>query len=426
MKLYRWMSDEEFLAMQKGEIIRGKNHSKERNTSSNGVCFFPEKMTVKLVEDEASNFYVRPIDLYFNEILELPNDTDYKYNAADGCLSFLPSDISRDVFVEFEIDDSKVFNFSNRDYSWFRKDNSANVLLENWGVYHNFDKEFGNEDDKILVIEYALNYYSTKILKPTRFVSFTKSESFDLKNIHNLKLTDSNFTDYSRDAKLNRYTKIDNSNLEEYQFLADLRESYSKEIAEKVVSIRQDEHIFGEYYGVWPEVRADVNHSKRCFMQTIEKMLDDGASIGEIKDTCYFAYFEHSEDFSYTYQDSEDDECTMKVYLPYLKDYLDEAIENISSYRDKDKDFSYFLEQEIVKNYNSLIENNSLTDERYDISYLTNELIDFKKEKCLNCEIESLVKEVNSVAKENNIDFDTSQITSLQKLMEISPDEIEY
>ncbi len=411
MKLYRWMSDKEFLTMQKGETIKGKDHSKERNTSSKGVCFFPEEMTVKIVEDVASDFYVRPVDLSFNEILELPNDTDYKYKAVDGCLSFLPSDISRDVFVEFEVDDSKVFNFSTRDYSWFRKDNSANVLLENWGVYHNFDKEFGNEDDKILVIEYALNYYNTKILKPTRFVSFTKAESFDLKNIHNLKLIDSDFTDYSRDAKLNRYTKINNSNLEEYQFLADLRESYSKEIAEKVVSIRQDENIFGEYYGVWPEVRADVNHSKRCFMQTIEKMLDDGASIGEIEDTCYFAYFEeHNEDFS-------------RIPLLFLEDYLNEAIENISIYRDKDKDYSYFLEREIAKHYDSFIKNNFSTDEKYDISYLTNELIDFKKEKGLNCEIESLVKEVNSVTKESNMDFNTSQISCLQKLMETSPDD---
>lgn len=391
MKFYRWMSNDEFYKMQRGETIYGIDHTKKNNTTSKGVCFFPKEMKVKLVEDEYRNIDVRPVDLTPTEILDLENDTDNEYDGADGNLAFLPAFVNRDVFVEFEMDEKNIIPFLD---SYNINEQPKDKMVENWGVYC---KPNGAWADKILVFEYAIDHYDKNILKPTRFMSF---HLFDRPSLDD-KLNDSDFKPYTDTVKLNNelYVNIDNSNITEYSFLYDLRQAYAERVVNDLVNI----HLF---YKNSKDVSDNIKTEmyERKFIKTIENMYKDGATSEQIRDVCCYGLDTYFSDSS----------------LEDYKYYIENGIEDSFDLFNEGKNLSHYIERMITFDLNNfhicnLIEEGKedfYHSQKYDKSYLsadlkqlTLDLISYKKENDEKCSIEKIVKEVDNIANETGVRY---------------------
>lgn len=391
MKLYRWMSNEEFLKMQKGETIYGKDHSVTHNTSSKGICFFPKDMKVKIVDDEYRGIEVRPVDLTPIEIVNLQDDTDYEYDGANGNLILLPHTISKDVFVEFEVDNSNVVNFLDASKMGSLPDNK---VIENWGVYA---KPYGAWFDRVLIFEYAIDHYNKEVLKPTRFVSFNKVNYPEFEDI----IKDDDFKEYSDSSVLTHsfYIEINNDNLEEYRDLLFLRHVYPSRIADNLQNLHRDNIDLINYPDT--ENALYYERAERRFLKTIEEMYQSSSKTSkeDIKDVCYYTLFEEMKGIS-----DED----FKEYKYYIESGVDEAFELFN----EGKDLSYYLEKNIANDINTLYVGKLVEDgiEEYpykldtykasqDMSNILKELFSYKKEFKKDYDTETLVKEVNEVAK---------------------------
>lgn len=113
MKLYRYMSINEFNKMLAGIDIIGKTHLNAR-TVSVGVCFLGENTEGFMPEE---------------------------------CIEFLSGIVDNDVLVEFSVQ-------------------NAENITESFGIYA---KPFCDYDETILVTEYCISKYNRDTFIPTRY-----------------------------------------------------------------------------------------------------------------------------------------------------------------------------------------------------------------------------------------------------------------
>lgn len=119
MKLYRYMSNNEFQLLTSGMTLVNNNHFKNAKTNSNGFCFLGENII-----SSSGNTYT-PQQAY----------------------SFLSGIVTPDVLVEFEIDD-------------------PTILTNGYGVYA---EPMGYWGDCMTIPEYSINEYNIDIIHPLRY-----------------------------------------------------------------------------------------------------------------------------------------------------------------------------------------------------------------------------------------------------------------
>lgn len=120
MKLYRYMSNKEFMLYTAGVRIAGHNH--QARTTSEGVCFLPEVI----------------------------NDVDgcMSSRIPEECIEFLSGIVTDDVLVKFDVlDDS--------------------LIKESYGVYANPDT--GDWDDFVYITEYCAPYYDRNTMNAVAY-----------------------------------------------------------------------------------------------------------------------------------------------------------------------------------------------------------------------------------------------------------------
>lgn len=130
MKLYRYMSKEEFQKMSSGmPMVPRRGHFAAR-TVSKGFCFLGEKTTFEASRwDEDCNF-----DGYETVIF-----------TPEKCLAFLNGIVDADILVEFEAEETEI--------------------AKSWGTYSNpIDQE-----DTMDIIEYCTPTYDRDRFVPLRY-----------------------------------------------------------------------------------------------------------------------------------------------------------------------------------------------------------------------------------------------------------------
>ena len=131
MKLYRYMSFNEFNKMNAGITIVGKRSFKAR-TNSEGICFLGEKT---------------PAETYYTEYDEndLPYSVEVNYTfTPEDCMRFLCGIVSKDILVEFETDSTNI--------------------RESWGTYSD---PYG--EDCMGITEYCTPSYNRDTFIPVRY-----------------------------------------------------------------------------------------------------------------------------------------------------------------------------------------------------------------------------------------------------------------
>ena len=119
-KFYRYMSSEEFGLMISGVTLERKNNIwKGANTTSDGFCFLSQD--TKCVDKRGTEYTLDPIE----------------------CYDFLAGIVSKDILVEFEVDES--------------------LLTESIGTYSD---PLGSWGDRISITEYCCKSYSCKKFSP--------------------------------------------------------------------------------------------------------------------------------------------------------------------------------------------------------------------------------------------------------------------
>lgn len=138
MKLYRYMSMEEFNAMSIGMDIVGINDFSANATTSTGVCFLGENTHFEIILDNG-------------EVI----GRDY---SPEACYAFLNGIVSNDVLVEFVTTDAVTVTPSTGKY--------ANPCSGIW-------------DDTIIITEYCMPKYNRDTLIPVAYTVDVDSSSTD-------------------------------------------------------------------------------------------------------------------------------------------------------------------------------------------------------------------------------------------------------
>lgn len=132
MKLYRYMSINEFLKLMSGEKLTNTNKFSMNRTDSEGFCFLGEETT-----------YQQGYDHEEGQILT--------YDAL-SCLHFLKGIVSDEVLVEFNPSESAI-----------------KKLHEGTGIYSDPQGDYG---DLICITEYSTTEYDKDAFNPNRIVAF--------------------------------------------------------------------------------------------------------------------------------------------------------------------------------------------------------------------------------------------------------------
>lgn len=127
MKVYRYMSEQEFAKITAGVTIQSNNHFNDYATDSCGICFLPEE------------------NIFWSEILE-----QRVHFTPEECFQFLTGIISRNaILVEFEVD-TRLTN-----------------LTKSFGIYA--DPFTDSWDYLIKIDELCTNTYDIDTFIPTRY-----------------------------------------------------------------------------------------------------------------------------------------------------------------------------------------------------------------------------------------------------------------
>lgn len=132
MKLYRYMSINEFLKLMSGEKLTNTNKFSMNRTDSEGFCFLGEETAFQHGYDHEEG-----------QILT--------YDAL-SCLQFLKGIVSDEILVEFNPSESAI-----------------KKLHEGTGIYS--DPQ-GDYDDLICITEYSTTEYDKDAFNPNRIVAF--------------------------------------------------------------------------------------------------------------------------------------------------------------------------------------------------------------------------------------------------------------
>ena len=126
MKLYRYMSEEEFSALMNGEKMVNESTHSGAHTNSKGFCFLGDPV---IICDELGmeKHRIAPLE----------------------CLQFMEGIISTDLLVEFETNEDSV------------------QLFEGYGFYDNPYNDFSTD---ILMAEYSTCEYDRNSLVPKRVI----------------------------------------------------------------------------------------------------------------------------------------------------------------------------------------------------------------------------------------------------------------
>lgn len=132
MKLYRYMSINEFLKLMSGEKLTNTNKFSMNRTDSEGFCFLGEETA-----------YQQGYDHEEGQILT--------YDAL-SCLQFLKGIVSDEILVEFNPSESAI-----------------KKLHEGTGIYSDPQGDYG---DLICITEYSTTEYDKDAFNPNRIVAF--------------------------------------------------------------------------------------------------------------------------------------------------------------------------------------------------------------------------------------------------------------
>lgn len=132
MKLYRYMSINEFLKLMSGEKLTNTNKFSMNRTDSEGFCFLGEETA-----------YQHGYDHDEGQILT--------YDAL-SCLQFLKGIVSDEILVEFNPSESAI-----------------KKLHEGTGIYSDPQGDYG---DLICITEYSTTEYDKDAFNPNRIVAF--------------------------------------------------------------------------------------------------------------------------------------------------------------------------------------------------------------------------------------------------------------
>lgn len=132
MKLYRYMSINEFLKLMSGEKLTNTNKFSMNRTDSEGFCFFGEETAFQHGYDHEEG-----------QILT--------YDAL-SCLQFLKGIVSDEILVEFNPSESAI-----------------KKLHEGTGIYSDPQGDYG---DLICITEYSTTEYDKDAFNPNRIVAF--------------------------------------------------------------------------------------------------------------------------------------------------------------------------------------------------------------------------------------------------------------
>lgn len=132
MKLYRYMSINEFLKLMSGEKLTNINKFSMNRTDSEGFCFLGEETA-----------YQHGYDQEESQILN--------YDAL-SCLQFLKGIVSDEILVEFNPSESAI-----------------KKLHQGTGIYSDPQGDYG---DLICITEYSTTEYDKDAFNPNRIVAF--------------------------------------------------------------------------------------------------------------------------------------------------------------------------------------------------------------------------------------------------------------
>lgn len=138
MKIYRYMSMEEFNSMATWKTMFPRRKHLEARTNSEGFCFFGEETCFEIE-------YEKSIYDENDEIIDEVFCTETIKYTPEKCIQFLAGIVCEDILVEFEVDES--------------------LLTVSEGVYCNPI----NQDDWMTITEYCTPTYSRDDFVPLRY-----------------------------------------------------------------------------------------------------------------------------------------------------------------------------------------------------------------------------------------------------------------
>ena len=133
MKLYRYMSLNEFFLLTAGKKIISFDRHETAHTNSEGICFLGENTTfmTTIIDDEGDE-----------------DEKEMKYTPFE-CFSFIEDSVCSDILVEFEVDETKV------------------PLKKGEGSYP--DPESFGYEASITIPEYSIHSYDTSDFRICRY-----------------------------------------------------------------------------------------------------------------------------------------------------------------------------------------------------------------------------------------------------------------
>lgn len=151
MKLYRFMSCEEFEKLLSGEVlVNNTDHSEENDTDSVGFCFLPETISIKF-----------PLEMTFE---------GWKMGGVLGGI------VSDDILVAFETKAKLHKGYGGYAAPTFVVEAEEDIMEAMEEDEDNDEYSFFEYEDEITITEYSVTSYS---LKNFKVIGFIPARHFD-------------------------------------------------------------------------------------------------------------------------------------------------------------------------------------------------------------------------------------------------------